>query len=344
MLVTGVASLVGARLAERLIADGNEVVGVDDLSSGSWELVRDLRRTGRFLFVEEDVTRALPRGEFGAIHHLALPSSRRRCAISPVGAMLAGVLGTARVLELAAARGVRVVVGTSVERWGDGVRCAESLVAEYVRGTRALERRVDVRIVRVGEAFGPRTPLDDDGVVTRLVLGLSPASDATSHRLTYVEDAVASLLLAMEHPVRLPPLLAPTFDVTREAVLAAVRGEPPPAPSDRWPGSGTRPTVPETMPASLVVGQEHALAFEEAIACTREAIAARLARWGLCAYGPTFVARNARNASTRVSTPKRVQVASPNDVTPTSVTWPPAASSSAGPPESPKQVLRVRSP
>lgn len=362
VMVTGVASLAGARLAARLVSEGDEVVGLDDLSRGSWALVRDLERgtagrSGRFRFVEHDVARAIPAPVVGdtidEAFHLAVPSSRRSYDEAPTDAMLAAVLGTARVLELAAERAMRVVVATSLERWGEGVRCAEAIVAEGVRG-----RRLDVRTVRLGQVFGPEVPLDDGGVVTRIALAaelgdLTHLGDASLHgrsyRLTWVDDAVESLVRAMRHAMRLPPFLAPTYDVTAERVLAAVLGEVPPPPLTPVPGSAVRPTVPDSMPASFVVGQDHALALEDAVARTCEGLRARIAAMnarvpGGLQWAARNGARNALKASTRVSTPNAVQLASPNEVTPTTASWPLPRSTSAGPPESPKQVLRVRSP
>lgn len=295
VLVTGVASIVGARLAERLVADGHEVVGMDDLSSGSWALVRELERENRFSFVEHDIARAFAL-DVDAVYHLAVPSSRRRCEEAPIETTLASVIGTGRVLELAAARGARVVMATSLERWGEGVRCAESLAVEHVRA-----RRVDARLVRVARVFGPNAPLDDDGIVTRLSVQaargepLDPGSwPHRSERLAWVDDVVESLVRAMRHELRLPPFVAPLHETTPNEVAAAIGALVSAAPStERRPGSldrgvvpsrervvslpiSARPTLPETLPASLVLGLEHALSFESAVARTAEGIRARL--------------------------------------------------------------------
>lgn len=302
ILVTGVASIVGARLAERLIADGHAVVGMDDLSSGSWALVRELEREPRFTFREHDVARPFD-VDVDAVFHLAVPSSRRRCEEAPIDTTLACVIGTGRVLELGAARDLRVVMATSLERWGEGVRCAESLAVEHVRA-----KRLDVRLVRVARAFGPAVPLDDDGLVTRLSIQAARGEplDVGSFpqkpiRLAWVDDAVEALVRAMRHELRLPPFVAPLFETTPDAVAAAVRAGTQPevqtsfvraslgategsangASSSRERASlpiSLRPTVPEALPASLVLGLEPAMPFEAAIAYAADGIRERLAK------------------------------------------------------------------
>ncbi len=301
MFITGVASPVGARLAARLLDEGHEVVGVDDLSSGSWATIRELERAPRFAFVEHDIARPF-RVDADAMFHLAVPSSRRRCENAPLDAMLASVVGTGRVLELAGERAMRVVMATSVDRWGEGVRCAEALAVEHVRA-----RRVDVRLVRTGRVFGENVPLDDGGVVTRLAIQAARGEHLDtgpwpmrSVRVSYVDDVVESLVRAMRHELRLPPFVTPLFDTTPHDVANAVASVLANAPTTErgiggasstgaapgptsMPVSG-RPTMPETLPASLVLGLEHSVAFETAVARTVLAVRARLE--GLAAVKP----------------------------------------------------------
>ena len=150
VLVLGGAGVVGSHLVDRLIADGNEVIAIDDLSRGSFANIAHLRRDKRFVFREHDV--GVPfRAEVDRIFHLALPSTRAACGIDPVKAAMTCVSGTMNALEVAAANGARLVLGTASERWGAGVRCAESLALDFA-GT----RHTDVRVVRLPSTYGPR--------------------------------------------------------------------------------------------------------------------------------------------------------------------------------------------
>jgi UDP-glucuronate decarboxylase len=164
ILVLGAASVLGAHLCERLLAEGHEVIAVDDFTSGSFATIAHLKRKPRFAFVEHDITTKFD-AKVDVVFHLAVPSSERSCAADPMRAALIGVMGTANALEVATLHGARVVIATSIERFGQGVRRTEDLARDA-----ANTRRTDVRIVRVGTAYGPRMPLDDGHVVPRLLV------------------------------------------------------------------------------------------------------------------------------------------------------------------------------
>ncbi len=207
VLITGAASLVGSRLCEILVEEGHDVVGVDDLSTGTWANVAHLERGGRFELVERDVGEMLELGgrTFDAVAHLALPSSARATMRDPAGAALACVAGTKRVLELA--RGARIVMAPSLDARG-AAACVESL---------AIELGVDVRIVRMPSAFGPQMEPDDRHPVAALVLGalggrtLAESSEdaRTVVRVTWFDDAARALHRALALDVCPLRLVAP---------------------------------------------------------------------------------------------------------------------------------------
>src|SRR5688500_15302669 len=130
IMVIGGASLLGSNLCERLLLDGDEVIAVDDFTSGSFATFAHLSGQPRFSFVEHDVRVQLTARKLDAVFHLAVPSSRRAYESDPVRSTVTSVVGTVHALELAADHDARLVLATSPERWGQGVRCAESLVVE----------------------------------------------------------------------------------------------------------------------------------------------------------------------------------------------------------------------
>jgi UDP-glucuronate decarboxylase len=280
-MVIGGASLLGSNLCERLMLEGDEVIAVDDFTSGSFATLAHLEGQLRFSFVEHDVRAQLSARKLDAVFHLAVPSSRRAYESDPVRSTVTSVVGTAHALELAAEHGARLVLATSPERWGQGVRCAESLVVELTR-----TRKVDVRIVRVASTYGPRMPADDPHVVMRFIRQVLRGEDLAvgddaAHRLSYVDDAVDTLLRAVDADLRVPAVAAPCVDATTfeiaEAVLAATRrggvkiAGRPAAVAARTPPSAAhskRPTTPDALPASLVFGQAAALELREAVAHT----------------------------------------------------------------------------
>lgn len=292
-MVIGGASLLGANLCERLLLEGDEVIAVDDFTSGSFATLAHLDGQPRFSFVEHDVRAQLSARKLDAVFHLALPSSRRAYESDPVRSTVTSVVGTAHALELAADHDARLVLATSPERWGQGVRCAESLVVEFTR-----TRKIDVRIVRVASSYGPRMPADDPHVVMRLLRQLHRGESLTAgadgtHRISYVDDAVDTLLRTLDADLRVPAVAAPFIDATTaeiaEAVLlasrradaqTAARPSLPPMSISRMPPSlpfSMRPTSPEALPASIVFGQAAATDLREGIAETVRWFEARTA-------------------------------------------------------------------
>lgn len=213
VLVLGGAGLVGSHLIDRLLAGGDGVTAVDDLSRGSFANLAHLKRHPRFVFHEQDV--AVPyRAAVDRVYHLALPSTRAACGEDPVRATITCVSGTLNALEIAAASGARLVLATASERWGAGIQCAESLAADF-----AAARHTDVSIVRVPSTYGPRLALDGEHLVTTLVLRalrgehvVLPGPIERRVRLAYVDDVVQTLVTAMETEDRVPAVDAPSVE------------------------------------------------------------------------------------------------------------------------------------
>jgi UDP-glucuronate decarboxylase len=156
------------------------------------------------------------RATVDCIFHLAVPSTRMACEPDPVKAAMTCVCGTMNVLEVAAAHGARLVLATATERWGEGVRCAEALAADFARA-----RDADVRLVRMPSAYGPRMTPDGDHLVTSLVMqafrgqALAPRMRLDRRvRLAYVDDAVETLIRTMKSKERTPPLVAPSCEAS----------------------------------------------------------------------------------------------------------------------------------
>jgi UDP-glucuronate decarboxylase len=288
VLVTGGAGLIGSHLVDRLIADGDEVIAVDDLSRGSFANLAHLKREPRFVFMEHDLTAPF-RAQITRIFHLAIPSTRVGCELDPVKAAMTCVAGTRNALEAAAANDAPLLLVTSTDRFGDGVRCAESLALDFRKS-----RGVDVRIVRLPSPYGPRMAPDVDQVVSSLVLQairgehLVPPADLDQVlRLTYVDDAVETMVRAISSFLRLPPVLAPFQQATvgeianliaeasgRGQVVSGGAASDAAASLPIW----GRPTLADALPAAIALGVPAATDLAVGLASTLEWFAWRTGR------------------------------------------------------------------
>jgi len=190
ILITGGAGFIGSHLCDRLLADGHEVIAMDNLSTGSVDNVAHLAGNERFCFVKHDVTNYIfVEGEIDAVFHLASLPSPVDYLNLPIQTLKVGALGTHKTLGLALAKGARYFLASTSEVYGDplvhpqredywgnvnpvgprGVydeskRFAEALVMAYHR-----YHGVDARIARIFNTYGPRMRMDDGRVVPNFV-------------------------------------------------------------------------------------------------------------------------------------------------------------------------------
>ena len=226
VVVTGAAGFLGARLCRRLVADGYEVVGLDDLSTADGANLAELRSEPAFDLVVGDVTEpwALS-GPVEKVLHLASPASPRDYQRDPVKTLRTAALGTERALAFAGTFGARLVFASTSEVYGDpavhpqpesywghvnpigprsmydeGKRYAEALVTAW-RG----QYRVDAAIARIFNSYGPGMRSDDGRLVPTFVRQALAGEPLTvngdgrqTRSLCYVDDTVDGLL-ALAH-------------------------------------------------------------------------------------------------------------------------------------------------
>lgn len=291
ILVLGGASATGSHLCDRLLRRGYEVVAIDDLSTGSFANLAHLKREPRFVFREHDVVEPFDEDVDG-IFHLALPSTRARCEGDSVRAAHTCVVGTLHALDVARARRASLVFVTSTERYGMGIRCAESIANDY-----ASTHGIDVRVLRLPSSYGPRMPPVHEHPVSSLVISALQGiavSDASSDgdaslRLVFVEDAVETLVRTMGCPVRPPPISGPSVDTTMaelRAIVAVAAGQTtllrsPDRPSraaSTLPWLRPSPSVEGALPAALVLGPTPSTSLSRGIRRTLRWFATRMGR------------------------------------------------------------------
>jgi dTDP-glucose 4,6-dehydratase len=190
ILVTGGAGFLGSHLCDRLLAEGHDVIAMDNLITGSTDNIAHLAGNRRFLFVEQDVTHYIYlKGSLDAILHFASPASPVDYLELPIQTLKVGSLGTHNALGLALAKGARLLLASTSEVYGDPIvhpqpesywgnvnpigprgvydeakRFAEAMTMAYHRA-----HGVETRIVRIFNTYGPRMRLDDGRVVPNFV-------------------------------------------------------------------------------------------------------------------------------------------------------------------------------
>ena len=190
VLVTGGAGFLGSHLCDRLLAEGHDVIAMDNLITGDTDNIAHLSGNRRFQFIYHNVTEYIYlKGPLDAILHFASPASPIDYLELPIQTLKVGSLGTHNALGLALAKEARLLLASTSEVYGDplvhpqnesywgnvnpigprGVydeakRFAEAMTMAYHRS-----HGVDTRIVRIFNTYGPRMRLDDGRVVPNFV-------------------------------------------------------------------------------------------------------------------------------------------------------------------------------
>ncbi len=190
VLVTGGAGFLGSHLCDRLLAEGHEVIAMDNLLTGTTDNIAHLAGHPRFTFIHHDVTHYIyVKGHLDAVLHFASPASPVDYLELPIQTLKVGSLGTHNALGLALAKGARFLLASTSEVYGDplvhpqnedywgnvnpigprGVydeakRFAEAMTMAYHRA-----HGVDTRIVRIFNTYGPRMRINDGRVVPNFI-------------------------------------------------------------------------------------------------------------------------------------------------------------------------------
>ncbi|MBN2346398.1 MAG: SDR family oxidoreductase [Candidatus Aminicenantes bacterium] len=223
-LVTGAAGFLGSHLCDALLAQGREVIGLDNFFTGRRQNLAHLRGNDRFEMIRHDVINPILL-EAGRIHHFACPASPIHYQYNPVKTIKTSVMGTINMLGLAKRVKARILLASTSEVYGDpeehpqkesywgrvnpigprscydeGKRVAESLMFNY-----HAQNGVDIRIVRIFNTYGPRMALNDGRVVSNFILQALRHEPLTvfgrgeqTRSFCYVSDLVAGSLLMME--------------------------------------------------------------------------------------------------------------------------------------------------
>jgi dTDP-glucose 4,6-dehydratase len=226
-LVTGGAGFIGSHLCQRLLSEGYQVVCMDNLCTGSLENIASLlAREANFEYIDHDVSASIDLlGELDEVYHFASPASPADFGRIPIEILKTGALGTHNCLGLARSRGARFMLASTSEVYGDPLmhpqheeyrgnvsttgprsvydeakRYAEALTMAYHR-----HHRLDTRIVRIFNSYGPKMREDDGRMVPNFIrqalLGepLTVYGDGTQTRsVQYIEDLIEGVIRLMK--------------------------------------------------------------------------------------------------------------------------------------------------
>ena len=223
ILVTGGAGFIGSHLCERLLSEGHEVLCLDNFFTGSKDNITHLMDNYRFELIRHDIIEPILL-EVDQIYNLACPASPVHYQYNPVKTTKTNVMGAINMLGLAKRVRARILQASTSEVYGDpkvspqkeeywgnvncigirscydeGKRVAETLMMDYHR-----QNKVDIRIVRIFNTYGPRMALMDGRVVSNFIVQALKNEDITvygdgsqTRSFCYVSDLVDGLIRMM---------------------------------------------------------------------------------------------------------------------------------------------------
>jgi dTDP-glucose 4,6-dehydratase len=220
-LVTGGAGFLGSHLSDALLADGWDVVVVDNLLTGRKSNLSHLASDAHFEFVEKDICQPFDAGKVDYVFHFASPASPVDYSNHGIETLQVGSLGTFHALEVAKKYGAKYFVSSTSECYGDPLEHPQkesywgnvnpigprSVYDEAKRFTEAVTmayhryHKVDTRIVRIFNTYGPRMQLNDGRVVPNFMRQALRGEDLTvygdgrqTRSFCYVSDEIDGFL------------------------------------------------------------------------------------------------------------------------------------------------------
>jgi dTDP-glucose 4,6-dehydratase len=189
-LVTGGAGFLGSHLVDRLLAEGHDVIAVDNFITGSPDNIAHLTDNKHFEFLERDIIQPFDvPGHIDIVYNFASPASPVDFIRVPVETLKVGSYGTHNALALAHAKGARFLMASTSEVYGDplvhpqpesywgnvnpnGVRSVYDEAKRYSEAAVFMYKRhygLDTKVVRIFNTYGPRMRLDDGRVIPQFV-------------------------------------------------------------------------------------------------------------------------------------------------------------------------------
>jgi UDP-glucuronate decarboxylase len=306
VLITGGAGFLGSHLCERLLAEDHQVICLDNFFTGRRENVLHLLNDPGFELVRHDVIEPILL-EVDQIYNLACPASPVHYQYNPVKTVKTSVMGTINMLGLAKRVRARILQASTSEVYGDpeihpqpesywgnvnpiglrscydeGKRLAETLMMDYHR-----QNRVDIRIARIFNTYGPRMLEDDGRVVSNFVMQALRGEELTiygtgeqTRSFCYVDDLVEGLIRLMNAAgVHEPVNLGNPTEFTMKELAAEVAYACGTSVETRYcplPADGPRQRRPDITRAQNLLNWSPTVPLREGLKKTVEYFASRV--------------------------------------------------------------------
>ena len=233
ILITGGAGFIGSNLTKYLLNQGHEIIVVDNFFSGQKENIKEFLNNPKFKLIIQDIRQPLKLSGIDRIYHLAALASPDHYLFDPVATLETNVLGTKNILDLALKNKARILFTSTSEIYGDpeihpqredylgnvnplgrrscydeGKRAAETLCMDYHR-----EYKVDIRIVRLFNIYGPKMSMNDGRVISNFIVqGLNKekltiyGDGSHTRSFMYIDDLLPALIKIMNQDEDLGPI------------------------------------------------------------------------------------------------------------------------------------------
>jgi UDP-glucuronate decarboxylase len=306
ILVTGGAGFIGSHLCEKLLGEGHDVLCLDNFFTGNKRNVEHLTSSPRFELIRHDVTEPILL-EVDQIYNLACPASPVHYQYNPVKTIKTSMLGAIHMLGLAKRVRARILQASTSEVYGDplehpqtesywghvnpigirscydeGKRVAETLMMDYHR-----QNKVDIRIVRIFNTYGPRMALEDGRVVSNFIAQALRAEDITvfgdgaqTRSFCFVDDLVEGIVRLMNKdgvtgPVNIGnPAETTILEFARRIIQ--LTGSPSQIINRPLPSDDPRQRQPDISLARKLLGWEPKIQLEAGLKSTIDYFAALL--------------------------------------------------------------------
>jgi len=242
ILITGGAGFIGSHLCERLLLEGNHIICMDNLFTGSKDNISHLLANDHFQFIEYDIINPIKiEGSIDQIYNLACPASPEKYQIDPVYTLKVNFLGVLNLLELAKEKKAVILQSSTSEIYGEpqvtpqpeeyrgnvntigirscydeGKRITETLLTDYSK-----QFGVDIRIVRIFNTYGPKMQKTDGRVITNFIYQALNNEDITiygngsqTRSFCYIDDQINGLIKLLNSNYQLPVNIGNINEVT----------------------------------------------------------------------------------------------------------------------------------